>query len=1024
VLILIVALLIFYYKKSLVKGILEDYLSNKTGVKIEIGKIDYELFPLNIKADSVKFFQKTQTTEIDVFFNRLNLKGGIGRILKKKKPFFDSIEIKGAVGRVKIEEKKEREKEKIDYQKNLLQLSRNLSYVKKLIVKNSSLDFIFSFQTISLQKVDFILSATDKKEEYNYFLTSEKSEFKNLDQKISVNSILHLTGKFSLLDLPFIEGEFLFSPLTLVSAKKEFVLPEVAFKFRSEFQPDKNTLFFPRFKIDIPPLFEASGPLTVNFKKDLSLFFSSEIHLKDLNRACELLRPYLAQELKGFSVEGAVFFEGEYHYNQDSFQIKTNVKGLVKLKPTQVNYTSPNLAFNNLISGEFRINGPISRLKISGLLNIKNGNLSKKDLKIQNYSLELPLNGTGQIYNSSGFKSELKSLSFYLKNKNFEFSEVEFKGKGSLNFKARKINFSHLEFRVPSFPPFLVTARGDLRPQGGKYFLLKTSNIDFKNFFNLFSPFLPKEILKWEPGGFFNLIMEVKNSPGHQAEWDFSGFLDLSRGKFNNPSFTIAGESINSRMTLNGKYNQSLKNISFSLTLNLPQGESLWNEYYINWRENPFKGKVNGLYHISLKKLDNLSIDASLSSLGRIEAQGLLNLQEPYSCDLQVFASKLNLQSLYNFLSPEQDLEQSSFSVKGEAESQVHLKKEKNELSLVGQVLIKDGTIEKKSNGLLIEGLEAKIPIYFGSGVKKNGKDISFWKDGYILAREFKTSYFSITPLQINIQAKKNKFLIEPFSMEILGGKAFLGKSVLSINSGFSGINGILSFSLQDADISKFPIKSNQFSLKGTAHVNLSRIEITPEIITTQGQGEIDAFDGKIIIRNIKIMRPFSMGRTLSCDVDFKDLNLEKVTDSIPFGRVTGILKGDIKDLAFSYGQPERFIMQIESIKRKRVSQKFSLSAVNDLAVISSGEKTSVSPSTGITRFVSTFRYKKIGIYCSLKNDMFTLRGTIREKGIEYLVKKSWLFGISVVNRNPKGQISFKDMMGRLKRIGQSEKSQ
>ena len=166
------------------------------------------------------------------------------------------------------------------------------------------------------------------------------------------------------------------------------------------------------------------------------------------------------------------------------------------------------------------------------------------------------------------------------------------------------------------------------------------------------------------------------------------------------------------------------------------------------------------------------------------------------------------------------------------------------------------------------------------------------------------------------------------------------------------------------------------------------------------------------------------MGRTLSCDVDFKDLNLEKVTDSIPFGRVTGILKGEIKDLAFSYGQPERFIMQIESIKRKGVSQKFSLSAVNDLAVISSGEKTSVSPSTGITRFVSTFRYKKIGIYCSLKNDMFTLRGTIREKGIEYLVKKSWLFGISVVNRNPKSQISFKDMMGRLKRIGQSEKSQ
>ena len=69
----------------------------------------------------------------------------------------------------------------------------------------------------------------------------------------------------------------------------------------------------------------------------------------------------------------------------------------------------------------------------------------------------------------------------------------------------------------------------------------------------------------------------------------------------------------------------------------------------------------------------------------------------------------------------------------------------------------------------------------------------------------------------------------------------------------------------------------------------------------------------------------------------------------------------------------------------------------------------------------SDFRYKKIGIHCYLKNDLFTLRGTIREKGKEYLVKRSWIFGISVINKKPENQISFKDMISRLKRIGRSQ---
>ena len=175
------------------------------------------------------------------------------------------------------------------------------------------------------------------------------------------------------------------------------------------------------------------------------------------------------------------------------------------------------------------------------------------------------------------------------------------------------------------------------------------------------------------------------------------------------------------------------------------------------------------------------------------------------------------------------------------------------------------------------------------------------------------------------------------------------------------------------------------------------------------------------MVQNIYVSKPFTKNRTIYCDVKFDDLNLEKLTDSIPFGKVTGILEGEIKDLAISYGQPERFILSLESIKTKGVPQKFSLGAVNDLSIISSGEGSAVASNKGFTKFISEFGYAKIGIFCSLKNDMFTLRGTIREKGVEFLVKRSWLFGISVVNKKTRNRIRFKDMMSRLERIGQSE---
>jgi hypothetical protein len=209
--------------------------------------------------------------------------------------------------------------------------------------------------------------------------------------------------------------------------------------------------------------------------------------------------------------------------------------------------------------------------------------------------------------------------------------------------------------------------------------------------------------------------------------------------------------------------------------------------------------------------------------------------------------------------------------------------------------------------------------------------------------------------------------------------------------------------------------------VSGRARAEFPVLDITAARITTSGRAEFDIFGGRVVVRDVAVDTPFSAGRVLSCNVDLLDLDLKKVTDVVPFGGVTGIIRGRVLGLTITYGQPESFNLSLESVPRKGVAQTFSLKAIDNLTVLSSGQRAATGSSPFWMRFMRGFHYAKIGIVSTLRNDAFTLNGTIHEKGLEYLVKRSALFGIDVVNRMPETKISFKDMMSRLERVGRSE---
>jgi hypothetical protein len=129
-------------------------------------------------------------------------------------------------------------------------------------------------------------------------------------------------------------------------------------------------------------------------------------------------------------------------------------------------------------------------------------------------------------------------------------------------------------------------------------------------------------------------------------------------------------------------------------------------------------------------------------------------------------------------------------------------------------------------------------------------------------------------------------------------------------------------------------------------------------------------------------------------------------------------LRGTIKDLEISHGQPQRFDLLLETVEKEGVAQKVSVEAVENIALIGGGQSPFLGAAGLLASLFKEYPYRKIGVRASLHNDVFRIRGTIRENGKEYLVKRGFVSGVDVINQNPDNRVSFKDMVKRIKRIG------
>ncbi len=166
-------------------------------------------------------------------------------------------------------------------------------------------------------------------------------------------------------------------------------------------------------------------------------------------------------------------------------------------------------------------------------------------------------------------------------------------------------------------------------------------------------------------------------------------------------------------------------------------------------------------------------------------------------------------------------------------------------------------------------------------------------------------------------------------------------------------------------------------------------------ILATEGTLEIQAFDGRISIEAPRIEALLSPLPRVTADIRIHDLDLEQLTGAFAFGQITGRLDGEIIGLRMLDWRPSAFDAWLATSTRYRGPRRISQRAIDNLTAIGGGGVARLPG--GLLRVFSEFGYDRIGLSCSLRNEVCLMDGIGSTNGAYVIVRGRGLPRIDVL---------------------------
>lgn len=171
-------------------------------------------------------------------------------------------------------------------------------------------------------------------------------------------------------------------------------------------------------------------------------------------------------------------------------------------------------------------------------------------------------------------------------------------------------------------------------------------------------------------------------------------------------------------------------------------------------------------------------------------------------------------------------------------------------------------------------------------------------------------------------------------------------------------------------------------------------VRLSGDEIAFTGGIDIQAFSGRIGLRDLIIERPFGSLPALAAEVELERLDLAELTGTFNFGHMEGLLSGWIRGLRLLDWRPvamDARLFTLESASRRRISQR----AVENLSRLGGGAAALSAP---LLQLFESFPYRRAGLACRLDRNICHIDGVApHESGGFYIVQGRGLPRLDVV---------------------------
>ncbi|MGA8179798.1 MAG: hypothetical protein WB792_07035 [Desulfobacterales bacterium] len=502
--------------------------------------------------------------------------------------------------------------------------------------------------------------------------------------------------------------------------------------------------------------------------------------------------------------------------------------------------------------------------------------------------------------------------------------------------------------------------------------------------------------------------------------WQMHAKLSFDDFAFQNKDGSIIGENISIRSAIKGIVDSNLSIMRFSADTDADAGEALYDRYYLNLKKTPIVTSLKCGYDLQkrLLKISKLRID--LTGILPLEIQGLLH-QAPAKtkADFTVTLSQTPMEPIFQYFLQEPYKTEKPFlatlETKGTVSAKINLKETPSTLEVTGRMEWLGGHISLPGKGIDLKGIQLDLPVWYRtSPTNAPAKTLK----GQLSIQSAMVPFLPGQPLDLPLNIGPNRVsTVSPTHIKVPGGDLNLGS--VHVHHLF-GADLSVQTRLAFDDIKLEPLLSKIWArpLKGSLTGILDPVRYDNHTIFSRGKLTAKAFGGSIVFSDLGASGIFTPAPVFKFNAKGENLLLSEMTTDTAFGKIQGVLAGDLRNVEMADGQPQRFNLLLETIRKKGIPQKISIKAVENIAQIGGGQNPFMGLAGAFASFFKTFPYEKIGIQASLENDVFTIHGTIKENGTEYFVKRGAFSGVNIVNQNPDNRISFKDMVNRIKRIG------